>query len=374
MAQPSLERELIQNISPAKIETYLTYKGWAKIKEVEGVASLWDYRYNNNEKITLLLPLDRDFADFEIKIEDLLSTLAKFENRSEVAVLKALANLSVIAQRDYREIIDIKIESMAGEQNEKDEAPAKETGAVLRALGSFFEAMGDTLKKKTKKNKSKANIESELDLSLLDAFQGSFGVRIGLGVYENIRQTNLLEDPVAQEVTEDFMELLKASSSNNPGNLRIRIEKLEQDSLIKFKSLIKNLASLNSDIVLEWGSVNPDKGAIVRLSYDKIVETLDIITKVELDNTFQREVVGKLIVAGVGEGKRKRRFILIDEVNDEEYEGIIALELINNLSSNIQLDKLYVATIEEKSSINEATGEEIKFQTLVKLTELTGES
>lgn len=376
MAKPNLEHALIQNISPAKIAAYLSYKGWKKVKEAEGIASLWNHKNHNNEKISLLLPLDNEFADFEIKIEDLLSTLAKFENRSELEVLKALANLSVIAQRDYREIIDIKIESIAEEpdKSDKHEVPAKEAGAVLRALGSFFETMGDSLKNKTKSNRSKATIESELNLSLLDAFQGSFGVRIGLGIYENIRQLNILEKPAAQEVTEDFMELIDASSHNNPENLRRRIEKLGQDSLLKFKSLIKNLASLDSDLVLEWGSTDPDKGATVRFPFHKIMETLDIITKVELDNALQHNVIGKLIVAGVGKGKGKRKFIFIDEVNDKEYEGVISLDLISNLSNNIELDKLYEATIEEKSSINEVTGEQIKLQTLVSLKEFTGES
>lgn len=137
MSHHRLDKELTQNISPTKIASYLNYKGWKKAKEVEGIASLWVHKNQDNKKVTLLLPLDRDFADFEIKIEELLSVLAKFENRSEVEVVKALANLSVIAQRNYREIIDIKIESVAGEQDDRYEAPAKATGSVLRSLGGF---------------------------------------------------------------------------------------------------------------------------------------------------------------------------------------------------------------------------------------------
>jgi len=374
MSQHRLDKELTQNISPAKIAAYLEYKGWKKAKEAEGIASLWIHRNQNNQKVTLLLPLDKDFADFELKIEELLLVLAKFESRSEAELLKALANVSVIAQRNYREIIDLKIESVAGEQDDRYEAPAKATGSVLRSLGSFFEAVGEVMKKKTRKRASKLNIESELNLSLLDAFQGSFGIRTGLGVYRDVRQTSFLEEPPAQEATEDFMNLIAASSNSNAELLRNKIEKFDKDSLTKFKYLIKNLASLNSDLVLEWGSVNPDKGAIVRFPYAKIVETLDIITKIESENSYQYEVIGKLIVAGIGQGKEKRIFVLVDEVNDKEYKGHISIELISNLNDYIELNRLYIATIEEKLGVNEATGEETKFYILVGLQELNSQS
>jgi hypothetical protein len=370
MSNFRLDKQLIQNISPIKIAAYLDYKGWRKEKEAEGIASLWSNRNQNQEKITLLLPLDNDFADFEIKIEELLSVLARFEERSETEVLKALANVSVIAQRDYREIVDIKIERVAGEQGDRQEAHAKKVGSVLRALGNLFESMGDSLKKRTRKRDYKADIESELTLSLLDAFHGSFGIRMGLGIYKEARQTSLLEIPAAEEATEDFVELVIASSESNPEFLRRKIDKLDKDSFMRFKTFIKSLASLDSDIVLEWGSVNPDKGAVVKFPYYKIVEALDIITKMQLENPYQYEVIGKLIVAGVGEGKEKRIFILIDEINEKEYKGHISLELIRNLNNYIELDKLYTATIEETLGINEATGEEIRLYTLVGLEEI----
>ena len=100
---------MIQEISPAKLTEYLEYKGWTKEREAEGIASIWSL-IKTNKRITLLLPLNKEFADFEIKVEELLLTLSKVEERPEVEILKALANLSVIAQRGDREVIDIKIE------------------------------------------------------------------------------------------------------------------------------------------------------------------------------------------------------------------------------------------------------------------------
>lgn len=376
MPQNRLDRELIQKISPAKVAEYLEYKGWRKEREADGIASIWSY-VSQNKRITLLLPLNRDFADFQIQVEELLLTLAKVEQRPETEVLKALANLSVIAQRGDREVIDIKIESAAGEKDDKHEASAKASGAVLKSLGNLFEALGDAIKKKTKIRSLKTDVKSELNLALLDVFQGSFGIRTGLGVYQEHIQLNFLEEPVfpaSQEATEKFMNLIAASSSGSPELLKREIAELSKDSLAKFKSFIKSLISLDANLVLEWGSVNPEKGRTIRFTLDKIIQALEIISKIELENPDEYEVTGKLVVAGIGQGKEKRIFILVDETNSKEYKGHISLELINTLNNYIELDRVYRATIEETLGVNEATGEEIRLYTLIGLQELSNES
>lgn len=69
-----LDAELMSRISPNKIAMYLEYKKWRKEKEASGIASLWSY-IKNNKKISVLLPLDSDLSDFEIKIEELVTVL-----------------------------------------------------------------------------------------------------------------------------------------------------------------------------------------------------------------------------------------------------------------------------------------------------------
>ncbi|RUT03474.1 hypothetical protein DSM106972_051130 [Dulcicalothrix desertica PCC 7102] len=109
MISSDLYTQLIDTLSPDKIEVYLECSGWVKYKEVEYVLSLWS-NSKQDKQFTILLPLDKESADFEIKIEELVLILSRFEERSKIDILKSLGNTSVIAQENNREIIDIKIE------------------------------------------------------------------------------------------------------------------------------------------------------------------------------------------------------------------------------------------------------------------------
>lgn len=365
MAPDNLDVESIATISPEKIAMYLKYKRWQKEKEVEGVASIWSY-ITTDKRVSVLLPLDKSFADFEIKIEELIAVLVKIERRPETEILKALQSTSIIARQKNREIIDLKLQFS---ETDKHEVLVREIGTVLKSLQDFFSSIGNLKSKTIREKKQKANIKAELQLSLLDTFHGSFGIRIGLAKLKyKYKQLELFDDvPITEGTAEDFMNLMKASGSNNPEKLRREIEKFRGEPSIKFKTLIKSLMELESDLVLEWGSVNPEKGAIAELPLHKIVEAFEIIRKVELEVPFTYEVVGRLIVGGVGEKKDKRIFFLIDEKNNKEYKGHISPGLISSLNNYIELDQIYRATIEETSGLNPTTGEEIIIYKLIRL-------
>ncbi|MFB2876922.1 hypothetical protein [Floridanema aerugineum] len=363
MKTSKIETQSIQDISPKKVEMYLKYKGWKKKKEVQGVASIW-FNDLQPRDVNILLPLDKDFADFEIKIIRLIEVLSAVEERPEAEVLKALQSTSTVAKNENREIIDLKIQFF---ETDKHEAPAKEIGSVLKSTQDFFEALGNRIVKNVKKRFNKTSIRDELSLSLIDTFQGSFGIRVGMS---NVRQMRLIDAPVSEQAAEEFIELVKASSGNDPQKLREEIKKIQGEPSIKFKNLIKHLMSLESDLVLEWGSVNPEKGAIVEFPSHKVVETFDIISKLELENPNLHEVMGTLILAGVGDRKDSRLFIIYDDKDNKEYKGHISQELINSLDENIEIDKRYKALIEETLKVNPLTGEEIKVYSLLQLEEI----
>ncbi|MBD2772684.1 hypothetical protein [Iningainema tapete] len=271
-----IDTELFTNISLNKILMYLEYKGWKKQKEVEGIASVWSY-IKKDKKISVLVPLDKEFADFEIKMEELVTVLAKVEERHKTEILKALENTSSIAKEKNREVIDIKIQFLEKNQHE---VSAKEIGTVLTSLQDFFCSIeslkSETVRKRFEKNSRK----SELELSLIDTFQGSFGIRVALPEH---RQPDLFENLVAEQAAESFIALIQVSSNDNYEILRKEIEKLPDEPLVKFKILIKSFMELDSDLIIEWGSVNPEKGAITKLPLHKIVQAFEIVSKVELE-------------------------------------------------------------------------------------------
>lgn len=360
MITSTLYEELITTISPEKIAMYLSYQRWRKEEEIEGIISFWS-KIIDGEKLLLLLPLDKAFADFEDKIEDLISTLSKAESRPIEEILKVLGNTSIIAKENGREIIDIKVEL---EDRNKHDISARNVGLVLKSLEDFFASLGKHKGKNLKKQFEKRAAQSAVELSLIETFHGSFGLRMGLG---KCQQLNLLEPTIAEKIAEDFINLIKASNQDSSEALRIEIEKYRGEPSIKFKYVIQYFKDLESDLFLEWGSVNPNKGGIAKLSFYKILQAFEVLRKFELEQENSFEVIGRLILAGVGNDKNNRLFLLRDEADNINYKGHISKNLVTSFDDNIELDKIYKATIMEELNVNPTTGQEVKLYTLIRL-------
>jgi hypothetical protein len=73
-----LKEELIDNVCPNKLALHLKEKGWEKERVTEGVAEIWVYP-KRSPPLRVLLPLDREYGDFGIKIIDVMRVLAKLE-------------------------------------------------------------------------------------------------------------------------------------------------------------------------------------------------------------------------------------------------------------------------------------------------------
>lgn len=363
MISRDLYTQLIDTVSPDKVEVYLECWGWIKYKEVEGVLSLWS-NSKLDKKFTILLPLDKKYADFEIKIEELVLILSRFEERSKIDILKSLGNTSVIAQNNDREIINIKIEF---KEVDKHDIPAKNISNILKSMQDFFDSLAVYEKLEGATKAHSLNIDkSKLQLSLIETFQGSFGIRVGMTEHHKL---DLNENQLTEEAVSMFMKLIQASQDSY-NKLQNEIKQYTGAPSIKFKQLIKNFVELESDIVVEWGSVNPEKGEMTKLPFDNLVQAFNVINQ-SVQNQVTFEVVGRLLVAGVGRNKEKRIFVLDDETYGKEYKGHISPHLIKNLNKTLELNKLYKAVIEEEVTVNALTGEEIVKHTLTSLTSVS---
>lgn len=273
MISSDLYTQLIDTISVKKVEIYLESRGWIKYKEVKDVLSLWS-NSKQNKNFTILLPLDNEYADFEMKIEELVLILSRFEERSKIDILKALGNTSVIAQENNREIIDIKIEF---KEVDKNDIPAKNVGSILKYMQDFFDSLAVPEKSEsTTKAHSQISIDkSKLQLSLIETFQGSFGIRVGMTEHHKL---DLNENQLTEEAISVFMNLIKASQDSS-NRLKNEIKRYQGAPSIKFKQLIKNFVELESDIVVEWSSVNPEKGEMTKLPFDNLVQAFNVINQ-----------------------------------------------------------------------------------------------
>ncbi|NER20092.1 MAG: hypothetical protein F6J96_05045 [Symploca sp. SIO1C2] len=364
MIAPELERETINTISTLKLEKYLKTQGWKKTKLIGDIASVWSCQ-KQDMTIRVLVPLDREFADFDNRMMEVFSTLEKVENRPKSEIVAALKNNSIIAKSQHREILEFRFNYV--DQNSQ-EAPAKKMGSVLKSLQDFFIAIGES-KVQSKRLFVRQEMQSELELSIAEMFHGSFGLRLGLSQY---RQLNLFEEPLAEQAAQNLLELISASEHENSEILKEKISELYGKPSIKFKSLLTNLSTLQANLSLDWGSVDPGKGGFAEISYTNILRALEIINKKEVENPIRIALIGKLMLAGVGKDKKYRKFIFEEQETHQDYQGTISRELLKNIGNDLNVGKkLYRATLEVTTSVNKATGEEETNYQLVGLESLS---
>jgi hypothetical protein len=85
-----LPRERVAALLPADLEGYLLAHGW----EEDGAASsakVGVFRYLRQPDITALVPRDRHFLDYAVRVGDVLQTLAVVERRPTWEVLDYLS-------------------------------------------------------------------------------------------------------------------------------------------------------------------------------------------------------------------------------------------------------------------------------------------
>jgi hypothetical protein len=79
-----------QSLKPLEIAAYLRSKHWHREADLSGKADLWVFKKHDTEEFDLTLPNRRSFADYALRIAEVLQTLAKVEDRSELEILRDL--------------------------------------------------------------------------------------------------------------------------------------------------------------------------------------------------------------------------------------------------------------------------------------------
>ena len=79
------DAQVLGRLDPAAVAAYLTAGGWTRARE-RNTGSVWT-RQLDDSGATLFLPDDPTYADFALRMGELLTTLAFVEDRSQLAVL-----------------------------------------------------------------------------------------------------------------------------------------------------------------------------------------------------------------------------------------------------------------------------------------------
>ncbi len=81
---------LFNNIQPEVVANYLLERGWQQQRQIENQAIIWVKNGMELSNMTLVLPLNRELADFPLTMNLLVENLAKFEGKTELEIVQNL--------------------------------------------------------------------------------------------------------------------------------------------------------------------------------------------------------------------------------------------------------------------------------------------
>lgn len=78
------DRQAIHSLKPLELIAYLRARGWRQEADLNGKGSLWIL----NDDYDVTLPATRELGDYILRLSEVLHTLAKVEDRSELEVMR----------------------------------------------------------------------------------------------------------------------------------------------------------------------------------------------------------------------------------------------------------------------------------------------
>lgn len=355
----SIKLEEINSIELDKAIDYLISNGWIKESENhDDTISVW-VQNKNKMQFSLRLPLTREIADFSLIIKEALEILTEFENRPIAEILKSFLNSSYLAQKTLREILVIKFKFVY--ESKKKEESAKKIGKILTSLQDLFYAVGQLESGKGSKSGTiSQEIIDSTELSVIETFQGSFGIKLALPPINE--QLDLFGNTLSQKIFTSILRLVNLSNEKDKQRLKEELLRLKKMSASRYRKFLMQLVQSKANFYADWGSANPSKGGQASLNFENAISTIEFINKMEVEDPEEYVINGELISAT----KHKNSLNSI-EIEDFESGKKYAGKLGININVELTIGRHYSAKIQEISSINPATGEEKNEYTVIEL-------
>lgn len=82
--------DILSHLEPHKVEAYLQAKGWHERNRIPDKVSIWTRDTFSEDKLKIQLPVDQDFDDYSRRMYEIMETLEKTENRSQLDIISEL--------------------------------------------------------------------------------------------------------------------------------------------------------------------------------------------------------------------------------------------------------------------------------------------
>jgi hypothetical protein len=86
------DANVFKNLQPSAVEAYLQRTGWHERSRIAARVSAWTRDTFEADKLKVYVPLDQEFDDYPRRMFELIETLEKAENRSQLEILSDLIN------------------------------------------------------------------------------------------------------------------------------------------------------------------------------------------------------------------------------------------------------------------------------------------
>lgn len=354
----------LNSINPDFLYNYLLEKGWKEEERIDDIAYILSIN-TDETKYSLLLPRDNKISDYDYRVLDILNVLEKVEKKDKSELIKFFISNQFLAQKEKKEILSLRFQFVYNEK--QNNFPAQKMAEILTELQKLLVATGKNHEGiLSKKGKINTKIEEETQLSIFETFKGSFGIKFS---FPPVKQLNLLEAPLAEKVSQTFLELIRLSNQNDKNKLKQFISTLDRKSASSYRKFLTSLRKAEINLYTNWGSVNPQGGGCAYLEYSHILSTIEFINKIEEEEPQELMIIGELIAADA-----KRKNIKI-EYNTEDKKGEILKinyeqEIIKNNDIQLIIGHNYSVIVQEIVYINPSTAEEKITRTLIKIEHL----
>ena len=85
MIRHTISLDSLAAVSPRSVYAYLSAQGWEQVRPYGDMGSVYASEYHNRE---VLVPASTEFADYAIRLNEIIATLSRVEDRDGLAILR----------------------------------------------------------------------------------------------------------------------------------------------------------------------------------------------------------------------------------------------------------------------------------------------
>jgi len=82
--------DVLSHLQPQQVEVYLKETGWHERSRIPDRVSIWTRDTYLEDHLKIQLPVEQDFDDYSLRMSEIMETLEKAENRSQLDILSEL--------------------------------------------------------------------------------------------------------------------------------------------------------------------------------------------------------------------------------------------------------------------------------------------